>query len=418
MLLNKLFQNGNCSRNRASTLVSDPGRTSLRRSRSAPRFESLENRAMLTTFTVTSLDDAGAGTLRDAIESANMTPGADVIDFAPGVKGTITLDSELSITDDVDINGPGRGKLTVSGGGANRVFNISNTGGDVSEVAINHLTISDGFVTGVFNSGAGIRNGGELSLDHVRMNNNQAIDTPFGGGAAIFNIFGTLNVSHSSFDANRATNTTTNASPVAGGAIANVLGSADISYSRFTNNEVDSGVSIGLGGAISATFGGTLDVSHSYFRGNSVSSDTEALGGAIGTGFEANPTGGLAVNVTVAHSLLMNNSADGASGRGGAIWADVSSFALDHSLLSFNRVDADSAHGGGIYNAEGSNFTLTHALVFANRATTDGGEAIGGGVYNAGTMFSDRAKIFLNKASTSHDNVFGDLEQLDDVLAA
>ena len=58
-------------------------------------------------------------------------------------------------------------------------------------------------------------------------------------------------------------------------------------------------------------------------------------------------------------------------------------------------------------NEEGSEFTLTHSLVFANRATTDGGEAIGGGVYNTGTMLVDKAKIFFNRATTSHDNVFG-----------
>ena len=46
-----------------------------------PRLESLEPRRLLATFTVTGTGDAGAGTLRDAIDRANRTPGADTIAF-------------------------------------------------------------------------------------------------------------------------------------------------------------------------------------------------------------------------------------------------------------------------------------------------------------------------------------------------
>ena len=42
------------------------------------------------TFTVTTLGDAGAGTLRDAIAQANANAGADTITFAPGACLRIT----------------------------------------------------------------------------------------------------------------------------------------------------------------------------------------------------------------------------------------------------------------------------------------------------------------------------------------
>src|SRR5262245_34743698 len=47
--------------------------------------------AQATTFTVTNLDDDGAGSLRQAIAAANGAAGADVIDFQAGLNGTIQL---------------------------------------------------------------------------------------------------------------------------------------------------------------------------------------------------------------------------------------------------------------------------------------------------------------------------------------
>ncbi|MBY0396756.1 MAG: right-handed parallel beta-helix repeat-containing protein, partial [Thermoleophilia bacterium] len=66
--------------------------------------EALENRDLLATFSVTSLAGAGAGSLRQAIANANLSPGADTINFQ--VAGTIRLNQALpSITDPVAIDG-------------------------------------------------------------------------------------------------------------------------------------------------------------------------------------------------------------------------------------------------------------------------------------------------------------------------
>lgn len=75
-----------------------------RRSTASLRAEPLEPRAMLATFTVTNLLNAGPGSLRTAITQANALPGADDIAFS--VAGTIRLTSTLpAITDTLSIAG-------------------------------------------------------------------------------------------------------------------------------------------------------------------------------------------------------------------------------------------------------------------------------------------------------------------------
>jgi hypothetical protein len=74
--------------------------------RSALRgLEILESRELLSTFTVTNLHNAGAGSLRQAIIESNAQPGADTIDF--DVAGTIRIGrtSLPAITDTVTIDG-------------------------------------------------------------------------------------------------------------------------------------------------------------------------------------------------------------------------------------------------------------------------------------------------------------------------
>ena len=67
--------------------------------------EVLEGRELLATFTVTNLNNAGAGSLRQAIIDSNEQPGADTIDF--DVAGTIRVGrtSLPAITDTVTIDG-------------------------------------------------------------------------------------------------------------------------------------------------------------------------------------------------------------------------------------------------------------------------------------------------------------------------
>jgi hypothetical protein len=158
-----------------------------------PALEALEDRAVPSTFTVTNLADSGPGSLRAAITAANGNPGADVIQFAHGLKGTITLTStngELSIMDDLTINGPGANKVTVSGGDVTRVFHVS---GSIS-VAIDDLTIAHGLesVTAGPAFGGGLLNdGASVSLSKVVLASNQAVSAGVtAGGGAVANLGG------------------------------------------------------------------------------------------------------------------------------------------------------------------------------------------------------------------------------------
>ncbi len=91
---------------------------------------------------VTSTDDSGVGTLREALAVAEANGEADTITFA--VTGTIVLASSLpTINTDVDIEGPGAGLLTISGGAAVRVLRLAG-----GIVAIRELTIADGLARG------------------------------------------------------------------------------------------------------------------------------------------------------------------------------------------------------------------------------------------------------------------------------
>src|SRR5262245_34905395 len=70
--------------------------------------------------------DSGPGSLRQAVLDANANPGADVIDFADGLTGTIGLTGgQLDVTDALTIDGPGADRLAVSGSGTSRVLQVA-----------------------------------------------------------------------------------------------------------------------------------------------------------------------------------------------------------------------------------------------------------------------------------------------------
>jgi hypothetical protein len=115
-----------------------------------------------TTFTVINTDDSGVGSLRQAMFNANVTPGADVIDFniaGSGVK-TITPTTALpKITGPVTINGysqPGAEPNTKAvGSDALLKVEISGFGGGAGLVITGSNSTIKGLV--INRSGSGIR---------------------------------------------------------------------------------------------------------------------------------------------------------------------------------------------------------------------------------------------------------------------
>jgi hypothetical protein len=91
-------------------------------------------------FTVTNLDDAGAGSLRQAITSLNASDaGPHTVNFS--IPGTITLLSNLpAITKNVIFNGNAAGSA-ISGGGSFSIFNITGTGPALLNALFNDLEL-------------------------------------------------------------------------------------------------------------------------------------------------------------------------------------------------------------------------------------------------------------------------------------
>lgn len=130
-----------------------------------PILDRLEDRCVPTTFTVANLDDAGAGSFRQAIIGANASPGVDDIDFT--TTGVITLASALpAITDTVDINAlSGTGTIPTvevnASGFAGLQFASGSSGSSLKGLALvgaagNGITLDDSNIT-IANNYVGVR---------------------------------------------------------------------------------------------------------------------------------------------------------------------------------------------------------------------------------------------------------------------
>ena len=141
--------------------------------RSTLRVERLEDRCTPATFTVTTLADAGTGSLRDAIDQANTVNDADTIVFAgAAVGGTIGLSTFINlaagtaavpqpagpsafiITSPITIQGTGE-TLTRTGAAAFRLFQVTAAG----NLSLRNLTLSNGLAQGGA-GGASVNAGG------------------------------------------------------------------------------------------------------------------------------------------------------------------------------------------------------------------------------------------------------------------
>lgn len=301
---------------------------------------------------VTVTDDAFDGlcdvhcSLRDAVETANRTPGTDhillpageyVLDLpAPEDERGVPYDEDDNLNGDLDV----RDELVIQGrgdqrsrilGGNDRLFevlpdaqltllrlgleqgNTAYNGGAVENhgqlllrqvrvqgnkastqnPTLTPLPPEDGYR---FGQGGGIANYGTLEIYASSFQENRSEgfywDNNLGRGGAIFNQGGNLLVRDSVFERNLVTDQADNGS---GGAIYNG-GQADIARSLFVAN---SGAEQSRGGAIANEAGGVLKLTNSTFSGN--------YSGALSNGYPANPEDALPsatlINVTITRSL-------------------------------------------------------------------------------------------------------------------
>lgn len=432
----------------------------------------LEDRTLLSVIMVTNLNDSGNGSLRAAVDSANSSPGADVIRFRQNLAGTIVLTSgQMEIADELTIDGPGTSQITISGNHASRVFKM----GPGTQVAIDDLTIAnarntirDNVGIVVTRGGAILNDGGTLSLARVAMFNNQTIDTGttsavVGGGAVVNSGNARLTATNCLFVGNTASGGNNYAF---GGAIGNVTNSvADVVNCTFIGN-VATGGGTSYGGAIGNFGSSQLTVTGCTFNDN-VARGTDpgekAFGGAIATrpgtvvssgsttsidkscfvnnraagGPGADAGGGALYNVestlNVKRSSFVANVAiggNGSSAGGKAFGGAIDATAVNPDVPPVTRIAQSQfignqalgggakngagglAAGGALYNAFGQ-MDLTRSCIVGNAALAGrNGQGIGGGIYNLATFtidFASRRGLFGNVASTSHDNAYGTL---------
>lgn len=108
------------------------------------------------TFVVTNLNDPGAGSLRRAIEDSNSNEGPDTIVFEEGLEGTIVLNlGVFSISDDLTINGPGGGIITIDADANSAILDIND--GDEGKNSIVNIS-GLRFINGIAGTGSEIDN--------------------------------------------------------------------------------------------------------------------------------------------------------------------------------------------------------------------------------------------------------------------
>lgn len=396
------------------------------------------------TFTVATTSDSGTGSLRDVIDQANRTAGADTITFGSNVTGTITLTSgAIDIIDALRINGPGAARLSISGNDSSRIFRVDpSTPEDVIAVDIAGLTFIDGssadeggaiftddsdltITNCVFRNNAAQRGGGlyafptastTLTLRNTRFENNTAVAD--GGG------FGAQDIDHVVVDNVVAIGNT--ASRNGGGAYLRAVG-VDISLSDFSNN-----TSSTLPPAITGITGGgglridgskataTASVVLTRFAGNTAQ---QGQGGAIWisaqppdalpivatttldrvqlTGNTANLTGGgisaAFVNARLSGASLVNNTAQ--QSGGGIAYQDAGTLALSDSTVVGNT--SALANGGGIYSAAETGLAVASSTIVGNNAMN------GGGILRTGGGATLRNSIVADNVSATAPDLNG-----------
>jgi hypothetical protein len=307
---------------------------------------SLGTPAGAATIVVSTLTDSGTGSLRQAINDA--LPG-DQIRFA--TNGTITLtNGELVISNNLDIIGSSATDLTISGGGASRVFNVSV--GVTSRIS--GLTIRDGRTPSgtPAENGGGIYNLGSLSLDGCVITANRTGDG-----------------SHGTNGAN------------------GVPGGFDI-YGR----PGTSGGSGGLGGGVYS--GGTLTLSACLVTGNC--SGAGGYGGSGGNGESGVPSGG----GDLPGGSGGNGGRSGTGGHGGGI-CNTGKLSMTACTLTGNSTGFGGSGGSGGSGAVGSPQGGGGGYPAAG-----GSGGYGGAVYNSGIL--TMTNCTLNGNSTGNGGWGGD----------
>jgi hypothetical protein len=367
----------------------------------SPLVEPLESRIAPATFTVTTTADSGTGSLRAELalaQAANAThPGINKIVFhlpAPLAhsENVIVLNSTLTSTGNIDIAGPGAGKLAIDGGGNYQVFNF-NDGAPTTDspVTISGLTVEHGHSS---SSAGGIYSTESLTLKNVVVSLNVSTNTVIGSSVAGVDVSG---------DPSAGTKLTltnclvTGNNGVNGGGVGGYnLKSFSVTDSVLTGNAV----SAGAGGAIgidlsTASTGGTI-------KGCQISGNTAIAGGGVylEDGISAKTS-----KMVIAGSTITGNASTSKTGfdtGGGGVY-----FAEGDAVVTSTIIRDNSAvySGGGVKTSQGfGSLTISSSVITGNRTTTAKSLTGGGGVYIQGSGGSSTLQPASIAGSAITDN--------------
>ena len=343
--------------------------------------------------------------LRDAVSHAAAQPGPQRIVLAAGTyslsllpvrNGWEIVEEDDNFNGDLDI----RGDVTLVGAGSNRTFLDAaqiDRALDVqagSLFRLEHLTLRNGLSTGY---GGALRNQGETTLEHVRLQENRvyAPEPAAGAGGAIANFFvltlrscllqnnhshaevpghgqgGALYNSHQLTVRNSTLDNNSSSDGLdtgRGGALYN-QGYADIARSSFTRNVLGE---YGAGSAILNAEGGVLKLTNSTLSQNRAHYGQ----GALANGYAAS-SGNAGTQAQLVHVTLADNSGNNAL-------SNLASVVVRNSLIAGNfyipdegpRRPSNCKHQGSYYLARGlllgsdtgqcqSDFPLDDALTFS-----------------------------------------------------
>lgn len=404
-------------------LLSDSFRSSKSQARRRQfqklRFEPLEDRRLLATFTVTNTSDAAVtmagdlpGSLRQAIFDANANPGDDTIEFDSSVftGGSASLigltAGELEITDTLTIADSLQNEVTIDAQGNSRVLKFS---GFEDDLTLEGLTLTGGKTTGPntsfsqnYFSGGGIQflSYGTLSMISITLNDNHTLGNNADGGG-IFTEAGNVALTNSTLS-----NNSTAGSGADGGGIFTDSGAVMLVGSTLSGNTTSG--DFATGGGIYADNADVMLISSSL-TGNSTTGDRADGGGIYSDGdltltdstvsgnstigFNAPGGGVLGRDVQLYNSSVNGNSTAGRDSSGGGISGGI--VQLFGSSISNNSTAGTDSNGGGVAGGE---VALTDST--SNHNSTTGWAARGGGIAGVG-------KITLTDSTVSGNSTMG-----------
>jgi Right handed beta helix region len=336
--------------------------------------ESLEDRTVPTTFTVTNLNDGGPGSLRQAITDANADALPDIITFAAGLTGTINLTiagaddtnvaGDLDILNPVSIQGPGAKALTVKQTVANeRVFDVRPGAG--ASVSISGLTITGGNGNNGGGGGVHVATAAALTLSALEIKGNTSSDFA-GGGVFQESAGGVMAIINSTIAGNSVT------APAINGGGVEIIGSS----ATITNCTISGNSTVGPSGGGVRVF----STSNVVIRNSTITDNSSATDGA-GVSIDPTSTG------TLSSTIVAGNNPATAGDVGGTVLA-----ASDHNLIGIGTGLTGITNGvnGNLIGTAATPInpllgplqlnggqTRTHALLSGSPALNKGFDAVG-----------------------------------------